>query len=116
MSAEIENKEVALEPYKLFEVESKNKRSYSFQGKLINLELGVPKNCVELYLQYKAFPYLKLKKGAQVLFQNLPEAELLKLINQIKSESDIKILSNLIESKEGKAIVATRLKELKTPR
>ncbi len=101
--------------YKLFSVESKDKRPYLFRGKIVNLELGVPKNCVDLFLAGPAFPHLRLKKGAHVLFQHLPEAEVLKLIKQSKVTSDIKILSNLILSKEGKAIVATRLKELKEP-
>lgn len=113
---EIEKTE-KVDPLKYFEVEKDYKRSFLYLGKMINLELGIPKDCVDLYQNhYRSFPYLKLKKGAQVLFQNLPEAKLLELINQVKSESDIKILSSLIESKEGKAKVATRLKELRTPR
>lgn len=105
-----------VDPLKYFEVEEHNKRSFLYLGRIINLELGIPKDCVDLYLNhYRSFPYLKLKKGAQVLFQNLSEAKLLELINQVKFDSDIKILSTLITSKEGKAKVATRLKELRNP-
>lgn len=103
-----------VEAYKLFFVESKDKRSYSFRGRIINLELGVPKDCVELYKIGLAFPYLKLKQGADVLFKANSEEEILNLI-MIKSETDIKILNKLITSKDGKALVAQRLKELKSP-
>ena len=114
--SEDNNIESAMVPaYKLFSVESKDKRPYQFRGKVVNLELGIPSNCIELYKAGASFPYLKLKKGAHVLFQNLSEQEVLKLINQNTVESDIKILAQLLTTPESKAIVATRLKELRKP-
>lgn len=111
-----EKKEIApVEAYKLFYIEKNDQRSYSFEGGIINLELGVPKTCVDLYRKGAAFPYLKLKKGADVLFTGLSEVEILKLISQTKSKSDVQILSRLIKSSDGKSLITKRLQELKTP-
>lgn len=99
-----------LDPRKFFSVDENDIRSYRLKdGAIINLGLGIPKNCVELYTG--GFSYLKLKKGAEILFEKLSEEEVLKLINA-KSKNDVSILSKLITSTEGKAIVATRRKQL----
>ncbi|MGV0948498.1 hypothetical protein ACTS93_15390 [Empedobacter falsenii] len=99
-----------LDPRKFFSVDENDVRSYrSTDGTFINLGLGIPINCVDLYT--RGFPYLKLKKGAEILFEKLSEKEVLKLINT-KSKNDVTILSKLITSTEGKAIVATRRKQL----
>lgn len=100
----------ALDPRKYFSVDEKDIRSYRLvDGTFLHLGLGIPNNCVELYTE--GFSYLKLKKGAEILFEKLSEDEVLKLINT-KSKNDVSVLSKLVTSTEGKAIVATRRKQL----
>ena len=98
---------------KYFFVEPKNMRSYIlWDNTIVNLELGIPSNALELYKSGK-FDYLRLKTGAQELFENESEEFILKLIERSKFRSDVLILSKLIESKEAKKIVSSKLKLLK---
>lgn len=103
--------EEILDPKEFFQIPTIHKRPYLFpDGKVLDLRKGVPENCVELYKN--KFFYLKLKKGAEVLFNDLSEDEVLTMIKRTKSRSDVNILSKLITSKEGKAIVAEHRKTI----
>lgn len=105
----MENK--LIDPKQFFQVEKEDIRSYRLtDGSFVNLGLGIPRDCVELYK--KGFPYLKLKKGAEILFEKLSENDVLKLISNTTSKMDISVLSKLITSEKGKAIVATKRKQL----
>lgn len=105
--------EQQVKPYQLFFVLPEHKRSYKLlSGRIINLELGIPSDAVDLFKSGK-FDYFRLKKGAEILFENLSEEEILNLISRSKYQSDVKVLSKLVESNEGKRTVALKLKSFK---
>lgn len=94
---EIESKESvtpAKEAYEYFEVIGSKKRAYLLPNdRRIDFRMGIPRDAFELYRS--GFPYLGLKKGAEVLFQELDQSEIEKLIEKAPRPSDVKILKNV---------------------
>ena len=96
-----------------FTVESIHKRGYILKnGQHVNLELGLPNNIVELILDQNFEPYIKFKKGSEQCFKNVPEQKILEIIQRSNSISNIRILSKILTSEQGKSIAAIRLKAL----
>lgn len=65
-------------------------------GQRINLRFGVPNNALKLYKSGK-FKYIGLKKGAEVLFADLPNSEIEKLIAQAPRPEDVSILKKALK-------------------
>ena len=102
-----------LNPRSFFSVEQIHKRGYILRnGQHINLELGIPDNIVELILDQNFEPYINFKKGADECFKDVPEEKILKIIQRSNSISNIRILSKIVISEQGKSIVTDRLKTI----
>lgn len=74
---------------------SKNRRFVLPSGNIVDLRFGVPVNCLEFYIQGKG--WLGLKTGAEVLFQNFPNAYIEKLIKQAPRPEDAVILKKALK-------------------
>lgn len=100
-------------PRSFFSIDQIHKRGYILRnGEHINLELGLPANIVELVLDQNFEPYVNLKKGADECFKDVPEEKILNIIQRSNSISNIRILSKIVTSEQGKSIVTNRLKTL----
>lgn len=74
----------------------KNSQFVRPDGQRIDLRLGVPKNSLKLY-KSGSFKYIGLKKGAEVLFQELSNPEIEKLIAQAPRQEDVAILKKALK-------------------
>lgn len=73
---------------------SKNRRIILNGGRYLDLRMGIPSDVLELYKS--GCKYFGLKKGAEVLFEDLSKDEIHKLIDKAPRSSDKKILKSLI--------------------
>ena len=79
-----------------------------WNGGRVDLRFGIPKNALELYKSGR-FKYFGLKNGAEQLFKNCTEDEILLFIDNATRKEDVEILSTLLQSEVAKDIVTKKI-------